>query len=239
MPVEPCHKALMQPDLSETWLDIRSFDSEFAQHQAAEAMKHLNLALILPQLLLFPYCSPVKSLLSWTTAGMELLQLQQHLQHDKEPSISLGPSAGHITYKTLSVTVRGHNTNITISRYAKVQKAHACECAQASSFYHLSKVHDSHNIHFATKTWKLAATDLNQVPLLPPPPPFLLVLPLTLQNDHLCQHMLSTHYTDSLVHVKQSDWRLHVSVVTVLCSCSLTCFADHAMREAGIMQDAW
>ncbi|KAL0041303.1 hypothetical protein WJX77_011632 [Trebouxia sp. C0004] len=33
---------------------------------------------------------------------------------------------------------------------------------QASSFYHLSKVHDSHNIHFATKTWKLAATDLNQ-----------------------------------------------------------------------------
>ena len=36
-------------------------------------------------------------------------------------------------------------------------------CLQASSFYHLSKVHDSHNIHFATKTWKLAATDLNQV----------------------------------------------------------------------------
>ena len=36
---------------------------------------------------------------------------------------------------------------------------------QASSFYHLSKVHDSHNIHFATKTWKLAATDLNQVSL--------------------------------------------------------------------------
>ena len=34
---------------------------------------------------------------------------------------------------------------------------------QASSFYHLSKVHDSHNIHFATKAWKLAATDLNQV----------------------------------------------------------------------------
>eukprot|EP00891_Asterochloris_glomerata_P006291 jgi/Astpho2/6291/Aster-08343 len=33
---------------------------------------------------------------------------------------------------------------------------------QASSFYHLSKVHDSHNLHFATKTWKLAVTDLNQ-----------------------------------------------------------------------------
>lgn len=33
---------------------------------------------------------------------------------------------------------------------------------QGGSFYHLSKVHDSHNIHFATKAWKLAATDLNQ-----------------------------------------------------------------------------
>mmetsp|Transcript_12276 Transcript_12276/g.26478 ORF Transcript_12276/g.26478 Transcript_12276/m.26478 type:complete len:473 (+) Transcript_12276:88-1506(+) len=33
---------------------------------------------------------------------------------------------------------------------------------QGGSFYHLSKVHDSHNIHFATKAWKVAATDLNQ-----------------------------------------------------------------------------
>jgi len=33
---------------------------------------------------------------------------------------------------------------------------------QGNSFYHLSKIHDSHNIHFATKAWKLAATDLNQ-----------------------------------------------------------------------------
>ncbi len=30
------------------------------------------------------------------------------------------------------------------------------------SFYHLSKVHDSHNIHFACRTWGLRATDLNQ-----------------------------------------------------------------------------
>ncbi len=30
------------------------------------------------------------------------------------------------------------------------------------SFYHLSKVHDSHNIEFACRTWGLAATDLNQ-----------------------------------------------------------------------------
>jgi len=30
------------------------------------------------------------------------------------------------------------------------------------SMYHLSKVHDSHNIHFACRTWGLRATDLNQ-----------------------------------------------------------------------------
>ena len=30
------------------------------------------------------------------------------------------------------------------------------------SLYHLSKVHDSHNIHFATRIWGLRATDLNQ-----------------------------------------------------------------------------
>jgi UDP-sulfoquinovose synthase len=30
------------------------------------------------------------------------------------------------------------------------------------SLYHLSKVHDSHNIHFACRVWNLRATDLNQ-----------------------------------------------------------------------------
>jgi UDP-sulfoquinovose synthase len=30
------------------------------------------------------------------------------------------------------------------------------------SLYHLSKVHDSHNIHFATRVWNLRATELNQ-----------------------------------------------------------------------------
>jgi UDP-sulfoquinovose synthase len=30
------------------------------------------------------------------------------------------------------------------------------------SMYHLSKVHDSHNIHFAARIWNLRATDLNQ-----------------------------------------------------------------------------
>ncbi|KAG6514561.1 UDP-sulfoquinovose synthase, chloroplastic-like [Zingiber officinale] len=33
---------------------------------------------------------------------------------------------------------------------------------QASSFYHLSKVHDSHNIAFTCKAWGIQATDLNQ-----------------------------------------------------------------------------
>jgi len=33
---------------------------------------------------------------------------------------------------------------------------------QAGSFYHLSKVHDSHNITFACKVWKLRSTDLHQ-----------------------------------------------------------------------------
>jgi UDP-sulfoquinovose synthase len=33
---------------------------------------------------------------------------------------------------------------------------------QPGSFYHLSKVHDSHNIHFGCRVWGLRATDLNQ-----------------------------------------------------------------------------
>jgi UDP-sulfoquinovose synthase len=33
---------------------------------------------------------------------------------------------------------------------------------QPGSMYHLSKVHDSHNIHFACRMWDLRATDLNQ-----------------------------------------------------------------------------
>ena len=33
---------------------------------------------------------------------------------------------------------------------------------QPGSFYHLSKVHDSHNMAFACRTWGLRATDLNQ-----------------------------------------------------------------------------
>jgi UDP-sulfoquinovose synthase len=33
---------------------------------------------------------------------------------------------------------------------------------QPGSFYHLTKVHDSHNIHFTSRIWGLRATDLNQ-----------------------------------------------------------------------------
>eukprot|EP01026_Neomeris_dumetosa_P021390 TRINITY_DN1871_c0_g1_i4.p1 TRINITY_DN1871_c0_g1~~TRINITY_DN1871_c0_g1_i4.p1 ORF type:complete len:274 (+),score=42.41 TRINITY_DN1871_c0_g1_i4:63-824(+) len=33
---------------------------------------------------------------------------------------------------------------------------------QGGSFYHLSKIHDSHNLFFACKAWKIRATDLNQ-----------------------------------------------------------------------------
>jgi UDP-sulfoquinovose synthase len=33
---------------------------------------------------------------------------------------------------------------------------------QPGSMYHLTKVHDSHNIHFACRVWGLRATDLNQ-----------------------------------------------------------------------------
>ena len=33
---------------------------------------------------------------------------------------------------------------------------------QPGSFYHLTKVHDSHNIHFTCRVWGLRATDLNQ-----------------------------------------------------------------------------
>jgi UDP-sulfoquinovose synthase len=33
---------------------------------------------------------------------------------------------------------------------------------QPGSFYHLSKVHDSHNMRFACRVWKMAATDLHQ-----------------------------------------------------------------------------
>ena len=33
---------------------------------------------------------------------------------------------------------------------------------KAGSFYHLTKVHDSHNIEFGCRTWGLRATDLNQ-----------------------------------------------------------------------------
>src|ERR1700692_4764180 len=41
---------------------------------------------------------------------------------------------------------------------------------QPGSFYHLSKVHDSHNILFACRAWKLRGTDLNRAPASAPSP---------------------------------------------------------------------
>jgi len=38
------------------------------------------------------------------------------------------------------------------------------------SFYHLSKVHDQHNIEFGCRIWGLRATDLNQGVVLAPTP---------------------------------------------------------------------
>jgi UDP-sulfoquinovose synthase len=49
----------------------------------------------------------------------------------------------------LSVTHRGRTDTVL---YPK----------RPNSFYHLSKVHDSHNIEFACRAWGLRATDLNQ-----------------------------------------------------------------------------
>jgi UDP-sulfoquinovose synthase len=49
----------------------------------------------------------------------------------------------------LSVTHRGRTETVL---YPK----------RPGSFYHLSKVHDSHNIEFACRAWGLRATDLNQ-----------------------------------------------------------------------------
>jgi UDP-sulfoquinovose synthase len=45
-----------------------------------------------------------------------------------------------------------HNGRVDVLPYPK----------QAGSYYHLSKVHDSHNIMFACRIWKLRATELNQ-----------------------------------------------------------------------------
>ena len=47
----------------------------------------------------------------------------------------------------------------------RAQRQVATRCRTPScpgSFYHLSKVHDSHNIHFVCRAWGIAATDLNQ-----------------------------------------------------------------------------
>jgi UDP-sulfoquinovose synthase len=58
---------------------------------------------------------------------------------------------------------------------------------QPFSFYHLSKVHDSHNIQFACKVWGLRATDLNQGIV------YGIDTPQTAMDPHLCT---SFHYDE-------------------------------------------
>jgi nucleoside-diphosphate-sugar epimerase len=67
---------------------------------------------------------------------------------------------------------------------------------QPGSFYHLSKVHDSHNIMFVCKTWGLRATDLNQGVVYGTTTLEVALLDLGLQP-----HFLSESLLDSLVNI--------------------------------------
>ena len=49
-----------------------------------------------------------------------------------------------------------------IDLYPKCPMADLLFPRTAGSFYHLSKVHDTHNIHFACRNWKLRSTDIMQ-----------------------------------------------------------------------------
>jgi UDP-sulfoquinovose synthase len=61
-------------------------------------------------------------------------------------------------------TARPTSTSKRASSRSTTRAAPTCSPSpkQPGSFYHLSKVHDSHNIDFACRTWDLRATDLNQ-----------------------------------------------------------------------------
>ena len=52
------------------------------------------------------------------------------------------------------------------------------------SFYHLSKVHDSHNIEFCCRIWGLKATDLNQG----------IVYGINSKNTNTSEYSTSFHY---------------------------------------------
>ena len=90
------------------------------------------------------------------------------------------------------------------------------ECyLQAGSFYHLSKVHDSHNLHFATRAWQLAATDLNQVRSTPPCSILTCWPGLPAQQLHILyiavsiKHWMGTHRTVVSGTFSQACARVH------------------------------
>ena len=77
---------------------------------------------------------------------------------DQDPSIHLVKLGTMGEYGTPNIDIEEgfieitHNGRTDVMPYPK----------QPGSFYHLSKVHDSHNIQFACRIWGLRATDLNQ-----------------------------------------------------------------------------
>jgi UDP-sulfoquinovose synthase len=77
---------------------------------------------------------------------------------ERDPSIHLVKLGTMGEYGTPNIDIEEgfiqitHNGRTDVLPYPK----------QPGSFYHLSKVHDSHNIQFACRIWGLRATDLNQ-----------------------------------------------------------------------------
>src|SRR5437660_1581922 len=59
---------------------------------------------------------------------------------------------GYLGWPTAMYLSRRRHEVAVVDNFAK----------RPGSFYHLSKVHDSHNIMLACKIWSLAATELNQ-----------------------------------------------------------------------------
>ena len=164
-------------------------------------MKHLSLAVCII-LQLFSVCSSVKSL-SPFSHGLQLAwsycSCNSTCSITRSLVTSLGPSAGHITYRALSVTVREHNTNISsMLRYRRPMRE--CVCRPAAS---------------TTCPRCMTATTSTSPPRhgsWPPPTstryPF---LPLTLKMI-ICvnagKHIYTTYNADKCVHVKQRDWRI-------------------------------
>ena len=91
-------------------------------------------------------------------------------QRGRERSTSCTPSQRPTPTSTWSSSGRWGSTGIPTSTSRRASSRSPTRGAptccpipkQPGSFYHLSKVHDSHNIMFACRVWGLRATDLNQ-----------------------------------------------------------------------------